>query len=210
MAAVLLVLVRVVMVNVVVAVCVGVNGLGDGGVIMAGSGSTGIGRVGATTTIIGGRGFQLGDDGSAARLGETALRATLRALDGLEPMSELARALGRHFGGDPVRMPGWAAEAKPRDSAAFAPQIRELATSGDTRAREIAGDAARAIAALANALNALGAERIALVGGLGDPLRAYLSPDVARRLVRPRRDAVDGAILLAGGTLDEAEGSPCT
>ena len=48
----------------------------------------------------------------------------------------------------------------------------------------------------------------ALVGGLGEPLRPYLSPDVAKRLVRPRRDAVDGAILLAGGTLDEAEGSP--
>jgi glucosamine kinase len=200
---------RIVVVNDAVAACVGANGLGDGGLIVAGTGSAGIARVGTTTTIIGGRGFQLGDDGSAARLGETALRATLRALDGLEPMSELARALGRHFGGDPLRMSRWAVEAKPRDYGAFAPQILDLANSGDPRARAIAGEAAKAIAALANALNALGAERIALVGGLGDPLRPYLSPDVARRLVRPRRDAVDGAILLAGGTLDEAEGSPC-
>jgi len=75
------------------------------------------------------------------------------------------------------------------------------------RARSPA-EAAKAIAALANALNALGAERIALVGGFGEPLRPYLPPDVAKRLVRSRRDAVDGAILLAGGTLDEAEGSP--
>ena len=198
---------RVVTVNDAVAACVGANGLGDGGLIIAGTGSAGIARVGATTTIIGGRGFQLGDDGSAARLGEAALRATLRALDGLEPMSELARALGRHFGGDPLRMTRWAAEAKPRDYGAFAPQILDLAKSGDARACEIAGEAAKAIAALANALNTLGAERIALVGGLGEPLRPYLSPDVAKRLVRPRRDAVDGAILLAGGTLDEAEGS---
>jgi glucosamine kinase len=200
---------RIVVVNDAVAACVGANGLGDGGLIVAGTGSAGIARVGTTTTIIGGRGFQLGDDGSAARLGETALRATLRALDGLEPMSELARALGRHFGGDPLRMSRWAVEAKPRDYGAFAPQILDLASSGDARARAIAGEAAEAIAALANALNTLGAERIALVGGLGDPLRPYLSPDVARRLVRPRRDAVDGAILLAGGTLDDAEGSPC-
>jgi glucosamine kinase len=200
---------RIVVVNDAVAACVGANGLGDGGLIIAGTGSAGIARVGTTTTIIGGRGFQLGDDGSAARLGETALRATLRALDGLEPMSELARALGRHFGGDPLRMSRWAVEAKPRDYGAFAPQILELANSGDARAREIAGEAAEAIAALANALNALGAGRIALVGGLGEPLRPYLSPDVARRLVRPRRDAVDGAILLAGGTLDDAEGPPC-
>jgi glucosamine kinase len=200
---------RIVVVNDAVAACVGANGLGDGGLIVAGTGSAGIARVGTATTIIGGRGFQLGDDGSAARLGATALRATLRALDGLEPMSELARALGRHFGGDPLQMSRWAAAAKPRDYGAFAPQILDLARSGDARAREIAGEAAEAIAALANALNALGAERIALVGGLGEPLRPYLSPDLAGRLVRPRRDAVEGAILLAGGTLDEAEGLSC-
>ena len=199
---------RVAVVNDAVAACVGANGLGDGGLIIAGTGSAGIARIRATTTIIGGRGFLLGDDGSAARLGEAALRATLRALDRLEPMSELARALGRHFGDDPLRMARWAAEAKPGDYGAFAPQILDIARSGDARAREIAGEAAKAIAALANALNALGAERIALVGGFGEPLRPYLPPDVAKRLVRPRRDAVDGAILLAGGTLDEAEGSP--
>jgi glucosamine kinase len=200
---------RVVVVNDAVAACVGANGLGDGGLIIAGTGSAGIARVGARTTIVGGRGFLLGDDGSAASLGKAALRATLRALDGLEPMSELARALGQHFGGDPLRMSRWATDAKPADYGAFAPQVLDLAKSGDARARDIAGDAAKAIAALANALTTLGAERIALVGGLGDPLRPYLPPDLAARLVRPRRDAVDGAILLAGGTLDEAEGSPC-
>jgi glucosamine kinase len=208
-AAALPVFARVVVVNDAVAACVGANGLGDGGLIIAGTGSAGIARVGVTTTIIGGRGFQLGDDGSAARLGEAALRATLRALDGLEPMSGLARALGHHFGGDPLRMSRWAVDAKPRDYGAFAPQILDLAKSGDARARDIAGDAAKAIAALANALSALGADRIALVGGLGEPLRPYLPPDLARRLVRPRRDAVDGAILLAGGSLGDAEASPC-
>jgi glucosamine kinase len=34
-----------------------------------------------------------------------------------------------------------------------------------------------------------------------------LPPDVAKCLALPRRDAVDGAILLAGGTL--AEDAPC-
>src|SRR5262245_62658309 len=79
---------RVVAVNDAVAACVGANGLGDGGLIIAGTGSAGIARVGGRTTIIGGRGFWLGDDGSAARLGEAGLRATLRGLDGLGPMSE--------------------------------------------------------------------------------------------------------------------------
>ena len=198
---------HIVAVNDAVAACVGANGLGDGGLIIAGTGSAGIARVGARTTIIGGRGFWLGDDGSAARLGEAALRATMRALDGLEPMSGLARTLARHFDDDPLQMSRWAADARPRDYGAFAPEILEVARSGDPRAREIAGEAADAIAALASALNALGAERIALVGGFGEPLRPFLPPDVAKRLALPRRDAVDGAILLAGGTL--AEDAPC-
>ena len=199
---------RVIAVNDAVAACVGANGLGDGGLIIAGTGSAGIARVGNKTTIIGGRGFRLGDDGSAARLGEAGLRAALRAVDGLEPISELARVLGRHFDDDPLRMMRWAAEARPSDFGAFAPKILDVASSGDARAREIVAEAADAIVALAHALTALGAARIALVGGLGEPLRPYLPPDVEQRLVRPRRDAVDGAILLAGGTLDEAEAAP--
>jgi glucosamine kinase len=199
---------RVVVVNDAVAACVGASGLGDGGLIIAGTGSAGIARVAGTTTIIGGRGFRLGDDGSAARLGEAGLRATLRALDNLEPMSELARALGRHFANDALKMTRWAAEAKPSDFGSFAPQVLDVAKSGDARAREIVGEAAHAIAALAHALNSLGAGHIALVGGLAEPLRPYLPVEVERRLVRPRRDAVDGAILLAGGHLDEAETAP--
>jgi glucosamine kinase len=105
-------------------------------------------------------------------------------------------------------MSRWAADARPSDYGAFAPQILEVARSGDARAREIAGEAANAIAALANALNALGAERIALVGGFGEPLRPFLPPDVAKRLAAPWRDAVDGAILLAGGTLAEDASCP--
>ena len=194
---------RIVAVNDAVAACVGANGLGDGGLIIAGTGSAGIARVGARTTIIGGRGFWLGDDGSAARLGEAALRATLRALDGLEPTSGLANALARHFAGDPLEMSRWASEARPRDYGAFAPEILEIARSGDARAREIVGEAANAIATLAKTLHALGAEQIALAGGFGEPLRPFLPPDVAKLLSRPRRDAVDGAILLAGGTLAE-------
>jgi glucosamine kinase len=199
---------HVVAVNDAVAACVGANGLGDGGLIIAGTGSAGIARVGGRTTIIGGRGFWLGDDGSAARLGEAALRATLRALDGLEPASGLATALARHFDDDPLRMSRWATDARPRDYGAFAPQILDVAKSGDGRACEIVGEAAGAIAALANTLRALGAERIALVGGFGEPLRPFLPTDIAKRLSRPRRDAIDGAILLAGGTLTDDASCP--
>jgi len=89
----------------------------------------------------------------------------------------------------------------------FAPQILDLAKSGDMRACEIAarrqGDRA-----LANALECARRRAHRARRGFGEPLRPYLPPDVAKRLVRPRRDAVDGAILLAGGALDDAERLP--
>src|SRR6516162_9019133 len=77
---------RVVAVNDAVAAFVGANGVGDGGLIIAGTGSAGIARGGPRPTLRGGRGFWRGDDGPAARLWESALRATLRGIDGPEPM----------------------------------------------------------------------------------------------------------------------------
>src|SRR5258708_4926929 len=48
---------RIVVVNDAVAACVGANGLGDGGLVIAGTGSAGVARVGTPTTIIRGPGF---------------------------------------------------------------------------------------------------------------------------------------------------------
>src|SRR5580658_5015822 len=43
--------------------CIGAHAGADGGLVNAGTGSVAIARVGARETIIGGRGFTLGDDG---------------------------------------------------------------------------------------------------------------------------------------------------
>ena len=56
-------------------------------------------------------------------------------------------------------------------------------------------------------LEALGAAEVALVGGLGAGIRPHLPADLSARLREPRFDAVDGAILLAGGVLPAANGS---
>src|SRR5258705_1693669 len=70
---------RIVVVNDAVAACVGANGLGDGGLIIAGTGSAGIARGGATTNLIGGRGFQLRGGGAPPRPRRTGPRAAPRA-----------------------------------------------------------------------------------------------------------------------------------
>ena len=192
---------RVEVVNDAVTACVGANGASDGGLIIAGTGTAGIARVGGVARIVGGRGFLLGDDGSGARIGADALRAALRACDGLAPMTGLSRVLLAEFGGDPLRMTKWAQTAKPGDYGAFAPKVFEAARAGEPEALEIVDRAAQAIVALVKTVEALGAERIALVGGVAAPLRPHLPAEITARLHEPKYDAVDGAILLVGGTL---------
>ena len=65
--------------------------------------------------------------------------------------------------------------------------------------------AARAVDALIGAVRDLGAERVVLVGGLSEAIRAYLAPQSQAALRRRLFDAVDGAILLAGGVLPASE-----
>jgi glucosamine kinase len=194
--------------NDAVTACLGAHAGADGGIVIAGTGSAGIARVGGREIVFGGRGFLLGDDGSAARIGADALRAALRACDNLGPSTPLTTSLMRHFADDPHVALQWALTAKPSDYGAFAPAVLEAAGRGDAVGRAIVAAAAGAIAALTHAAQALGAARVALVGGLSESIRPHLSDDLDASLLRPLFDATDGAILLAGGVLaDAAAGS---
>ena len=77
----------------------------------------------------------------------------------------------------------------------------EHAAPSDPIALGIVNAAARAIGALTRGVVALGAERVALVGGVGEAMRPYFEPDVAARLSPPLYDPTDGAILLVGGVM---------
>ncbi len=192
---------RVEAANDAITACLGAHGGADGGLIGAGTGSFGVARVAGRYTILGGRGFHLGDDGSASRLGLEAARATMRAADGLGPQSDLTRAILSRFNHDALAMVIWASKATPADYGAFAPLVVEAATAGDVVARPLVDAAARSIAALAAAVEALGAPRLAMVGGLGEALRPFLDPGLAARLHAPLFDPTDGAIALVGGAL---------
>lgn len=192
-------------VNDAIAACLGAHGGADGGLIIAGTGSAGAARVAGRDTIIGGRGFLLGDDGAAARIGADALRAALRAHDGLQIASPLTQSLMRHFSDDPLAMLNWALTAKPSDYGAFAPQALAAAAIGDAVAAPIVEAAAAALSALAAALEKLGAPRLVMVGGLAEPIRPHLPQALAARLQPPLFDAVDGAILAAGGAFPGAK-----
>ena len=92
--------------------CVGAHAGADGGLVIAGTGSAAIARVGGKETIIGGRGFALGDDGSGALIGLAALRAATLACDRLGPSSALTNEVLGAFGDDVVAMVRWARNSK--------------------------------------------------------------------------------------------------
>ena len=187
--------------NDAVTACIGAHAGADGGLVIAGTGSAAIARVRGKETIIGGRGFTIGDDGAGAHIGLDAVRAAMRAFDRLGPASALTSDIIAHFNGDSVAMMRWARHATPGDFGAFAPGVFSRAAEGDRIALEIAARAARAIGALTRGAVSLGAERVALVGGAGEAMLPYLEPEIAALLSPPLHDASDGAILMAGGVI---------
>ena len=186
--------------------CLGAHGGGDGALVIAGTGSAAIARVGGRETAIGGRGFLLGDDGSTAWVGAEAIRAALRAYDGVGPASPLTDEVMRRFG-DPLTATQWALTARPSGYSAFMPLVFERAAAGDAVARTIVDAAAKAIDALIVATRGFGASRVVLVGGMCPMILPYLADTSRAALREPLYDDADGAILIAGGALPAPQGA---
>jgi glucosamine kinase len=197
---------RVEIANDAVTACIGAHAGADGGVIIAGTGTAGVARIGGRTSIIGGRGFILGDDGSAARIGLAAMRAAIKAYDGLMAATPLTTSLLRVFEGNPGLLTDWALQAKPGDFGSFAPHVFAAAENGDATAMQIVESAATAIDDLARTVISHGVATIAIVGGLTRAIQPYLSKDVLAVQHPALFDAIDGAIILAGGTINSLPG----
>ena len=108
----------------------------------------------------------------------------MRAFDRLGPASALTddiigRIRRRSGGDDALGARRQAGRFRRLRAAACSSRAAE-ARSGSRSRSPLA--AARAIGALTRGVVALGAERVALVGGAGEALRPYLEPDIAARL----------------------------
>jgi glucosamine kinase len=179
------------------AACMGAFGGGDGGIVIAGTGSIGYALVGGERHMVGGWGFQLGDHGSGAWVGHHAVRRAALAIDGLlQPTRLIEEILGR-TGRTRLELSRWSEEAKPKDYAQFAPLVFECAAEGDVQAMMIVIEGAAAISNLGRALLARGARAVCLLGGLSRAYPPYLDADVKRALAEPQADAMDGAIMMA-------------
>ncbi|MBZ9894684.1 MULTISPECIES: N-acetylglucosamine kinase [unclassified Mesorhizobium] len=184
-----------------VAACLGAHSGQDGAIVIAGTGSIGLGFVEGRDLRAGGYGFPISDEGSGADLGLKAVQLALRAHDGRHERTALLAEVMQRFENDPMQAVAWMDRASATDYAALAPMVMRHADQGDPAGRRIVQKAAEQIDTLVRVLFEKGAPRVALLGGLASPLEPWLAPDVRRRLKAADGDAVSGAIILARRSL---------
>jgi glucosamine kinase len=182
------------------AACIGAHGGNPGGVIVVGTGTIGWAEPGGRRA--GGWGLPVSDEGSGAWIGCEVLRRVLWAHDGRISWTHLLNAVFEHFKRDPHAIVRFSSEALPRDFGAFAPVVVEYANQNDPAGVELMQAAGGHIDRLSERLIALGARKLALVGGLAPTMVAWISPATRKHLVRPEGDALDGAVRLARSAAD--------
>jgi len=197
----------------------GAFGANEGVMALAGTGSSilGIGANGKRVKI-GGWGPVYGDEGSAYRIGQMALRAAARNYDGRGPETSLTEALLRALGLYEFRETVsrvYVEGMESREIAALSSVAYEAAVAGDLVAQTIFSTAgkelAESVAAAIRQLDFTGTEILVSYQGavleacalvresFGDALREIF-PNVA--IIPPRFEPVIGAYLLGRQILD--------
>ena len=179
------------------AACLGAHSGGDGGIVIAGTGSAGYVIVDGKGIGIGGWGFELGDDGSGAIMGREAVRRAVLSIDGLGPSTPLTEHILAELGRSQPALTAWSRSAKSIDYARFAPDIFRFSGLGDEAAGEIVAKAVGSVFGMAKRLLQLGAPLLSMLGGLSGPLKQQMSPSLAAFFIEPAADATDGAIMAA-------------
>lgn len=179
--------------------CLGAFSGRDGGLLIAGTGSAAYAWVAGRGHAVGGWGFEVCDDGSAASLGREAIRSALQGWDGLGPVTEFTRAVIAHFGGHPADIVHWVTTAKPRDYGLLAPLTMTFADEGDAVAVSLVQQSATDLGRYIARLHEIGAAKVCLVGGMAKPFGPWLSPWTHSILATPEQDALEGALLMAHG-----------
>lgn len=174
----------------------GAHGGRAGAIVAVGTGIVGLAwRPGGERHTVGGWGFPGGDEGSGAWIGLRAVAHLERVHDGSAGAGALARALSTNCGNDRAALTAWLAAATQTRYAELARNVIDCAAH-DPAARAIVTEAGHHVAALARAVDPQFELPLALCGGLAEPLRPWLEPDLASRAQRPKGDAARGALLM--------------
>src|SRR6201987_4588712 len=179
------------------AACLGAHSGADGAIVVAGTGSVGVGLIDGREIRLGGYGCPVSDEGSGADIGLQVVRLALRAADRRGEMTPLLSEVMGAFDHDPYQAVAWSEDARATDFAAFARVVVRHANQGDPVGRRILERAADAIGDLLDLFLARGIDRLSLVGGLAGDIAPWLTPDLRARLKAPDADAAAGALLVA-------------
>jgi glucosamine kinase len=175
----------------------GAHRAADGGIVILGTGSCGLAVVNGQRITVGGYGPEVSDEAGGQRIGREALRRALWAFDGRVDRTELSAAVLERFEWDPARIVCFASRATPADYAELAPLVLEYASAKDPIAVGIIQEAVDAAARIIERLKDAGSPAITLIGGLAEPLTAWLPSHVRGLLSAAQSDPLDGAILMA-------------
>jgi len=187
---------------------------GSWGVVLAvGTGVACVARSrGGRTTVIGGHGYLVGDEGGAFWIGRAGIAAALRATEGRGIRTDLEAAAAKAFGALGTAHIRIHADPRAVDTIArFAPSVIAVARRDDAVARGILD------AAIAELLRCVRAGWVAAGEEPGTPLTVIgrladeLHPELDEALLSlgdtadprsPAGGALEGAMLLAAGTAD--------
>jgi glucosamine kinase len=175
---------------------IGAHAGNPGTIVAIGTGSVGQALLpDGTQREVGGWGFPAGDEASGGWIGLRAINHIQQVIDGRKTGSALADELITACGGERDAIQVWLAQATQTSYASLAPIVVAHAAS-DSTARGFLADAALEVASIARALDPSATLPLALCGGLGEPLRPYLPPELLARSVTPQGDAASGALRM--------------
>lgn len=175
----------------------GAVGSGDGAMAILGTGTAYMARKNGKSRAIGGWGFQVGDQGSGARIGRDLLEQTLLAYDGVREGSPLTDAMMAIFRNNPEDVVEFTTNAKPGDFGGFAPKVFEHAEKGDAVANWIVDRVVADVEASLSALDLADDAPLCLLGGLAPLYAPRLSARYRTLLKPPLDDALGGAVQMA-------------
>jgi glucosamine kinase len=180
-----------------IASCYGAHGGEDGALLIVGTGSSAVRLQNNTFNQYGGYGFLLGDQGSGAWLGRQAVAATLKAHDGIVPISALHHAVLTELGvSQPSELVETMINAQPLEFAKLAPLVLKQAESDDAAALQIVKSGAAYLEQLCHCTLQNSGMSIVLVGGLAPAMATWFSA-ATKALIIPAKEGPEwGAIQL--------------
>lgn len=167
----------------------------DGSVLIVGTGSCAASLCANKIQQFGGYGFLLGDKGSGAWLGKTLVSFALNSIDGVMPESDLTCQLFDNYECKSAEMlVDVFNQRSPALFAQLAPMVIEAAQHNDPIGLAIVSEACDYLNIIADRALQRSGGSLALVGGVANAIKPWLSPTIQAVCSTPKESPEWGAL----------------